>query len=648
MFQSQILNQFLLAACAFTFCLSNVSAQSIGPQSLALPAPIPVPQDTPFAGVIKIEVDATDLDRHIFNVRETVPVRGGEDLVLLYPQWLPANHADYGRAERIGGLTVTANGERLEWVRDTVNIFAFHIAIPDNTTSIDVSFQYLSNVDPTNGRIVMTPEMLNLQWNSVALYPAGHFARQIRFEPSVTVPDGWQIATALDTENSADGTTNFKQVDFETLIDSPIFAGEHFKRIELNPGSEAAPVFLNIVADREDQLAITPEQLQIHRNLVAQADKLYGSYHYDHYDFLLALTDRLGGIGLEHHQSSENSQEPTHFTAWDTNISDHDLLAHEYTHSWNGKFRRPADLWVANYGQPMRGSLLWVYEGQTQYWGIILSARSGLLTQQQALDSLARTAANYDNRIGREWRTLQDTTNDPVIAKRRAHPWRSWERSEDYYNEGLLMWLDADTLIRKLSRGKKSLDDFARSFFGINNGSHVPVTYVFEDIVAGLNDIQPYDWKTFLRTRLDGHGPGAPLDGFERGGYKLVYTDTPSDIFAEWESSNLVTDLTYSIGAQIATEGVLKEIMWEGPAFKAGLTIGNQIIALNGITFDVADLKFAIQDAQQTGRSIELLIKDGEHYRTVAIEYTDGLRYPHLERIGKGQAPLDDILAPVK
>jgi predicted metalloprotease with PDZ domain len=416
----------------------------------------------------------------------------------------------------------------------------------------------------------------------------------------------------------------------------------------LNPGSEAAPVFLNIVADREDQLAITPEQLQIHRNLVAQADKLFGSYHYDHYDFLLALTDRLGDIGLEHHQSSENTHQPTHFTAWDTHISDHDLLAHEYTHSWNGKFRPPADLWVANYDQPMRGSLLWVYEGQTQYWGTILSARSGLLTQQQALHSLARTAAIYDNRIGREWRTLQDTTNDPVIAKRRAHPWRNWERGEDYYREGLLIWLDADTLIRELSRGKKSLDDFTRLFFGINNGSHVPVTYEFEDVVAALNNIQPYDWKTFLRTRLDGHGPDAPLDGFERGGYKLVYTDTPSEFFVEWESSNEVTDLTYSIGTQIAAEGVLKEVSWESPAFQAGLTVNNQIIALNGIAFDVADLKLAIQDAQQTGRPIELLIKDGEHYRSVAIEYEGGLRYPHLERIGKGRAPLDNILAPIK
>lgn len=636
------------AASVVALFSSSVAAQSVGPQALPLPAAIDAPQDTPFPGVIRIEVDATDLERHLFRVRQSIPVQGGADLVLLYPEWLPANHADYGRAERIGGLMVYANGKRLQWTRDPVNVFAFHVKVPQDASSVEVSFEHMSPVSSEHGRIVMTPEMLNLQWNLVLLYPAGHYARQIMFEPSVRIPEGWQLATALRAESTQGSTTNFKQVSLNTLIDSPIFAGKHFKRIELNPGSDDASVHLNIVADRADHLAITPEQIQIHKNLVEQARKLYGSYHYDHYEFLLALSDRLGGIGLEHHQSSENSHVPSHFTSWDTHISDHDLLAHEYTHSWNGKFRHPADLWVANYSQPMRGSLLWVYEGQTQYWGIILAARSGFLTTQQALDSLAWTAAIYDNRIGREWRTLQDTTNDPVIAQRRAHPWRSWERSEDYYSEGLLMWLDADTLIRELSRGKKSLNDFARLFFGINNGSHVAATYVFEDVVADLNAVQPYDWTTFLRSRLDGHGPGAPLDGFERGGYKLVYTDTPSEIFADWEANTPVTDLTYSLGTQVAAEGLISRVLWESPAFKAGLTVGNQIIAVDGIAFDAVDLKHAIQSAQQSDEAIELIIKDGEHYRTVAIEYFDGLRYPHLERVGNGRASLDEILAPMK
>ena len=447
----------------------------------------------------------------------------------------------------------------------------------------------------------MTPDMLNLQWNAVALYPAGYFARQIMVEPSVRLPEGWQFATALETAASNGGVTTFKPVSLDTLVDSPIFAGRYFKRLDLDPGGRA-PVHLNIVADRADLLEVKPEQLEAHRALVQQAYKLYGSHHYDHYDFLLALTDQMGGIGLEHHQSSENGTVPTYFTEWDKNADARDLLPHEYTHSWNGKFRRPADLWTPNFNVPMRDSLLWVYEGQTQYWGFVLAARAGLLTKQQTLDAMAATAATYDHRVGREWRALQDTTNDPIAAMRRALPWRSWERSEDYYSEGQLMWLDADTLIREKSGDQKSLDDFARLFFGVDDGSFVPSTYVFEDVVKALNTVQPYDWATFLRARLDGHGPGAPLDGIARGGYKLVYTDTPSDYFKDSETRRKVTDLTYSLGMIIAAEGRLSDVLWEGPAYKSGLTVGTQIIAVNGIAFDADRLKSAIKDAQANRR----------------------------------------------
>jgi predicted metalloprotease with PDZ domain len=295
----------------------------------------------------------------------------------------------------------------------------------------------------------------------------------------------------------------------------------------------------------------------------------------------------------------------------------------------------------------MRGSLLWVYEGQTQYWGEVLVARAGLLTLQQSLESIAYDAAYYDHRPGREWKALRDTTNDPVATLRRTLPWRSWQRSEDYYTEGQFIWLDADTLIREMSKGKKSLDDFARAFFGINDGSFVPVTYVFEDIVEALNSVQPYDWETFLRTRLDGHG-SAPLDGIRRGGYKLVYTDTQSDYFAAYGASWEFSDLTYSLGLRIDYEGWIGRVLWEGPAFKEGLTPNNQILAVNGTAYDIELLENAITDAKQTGATIDLLIKDGVHYRTVPIAYRGGLRYPHLERVGDGPAYLDEILAPKK
>jgi predicted metalloprotease with PDZ domain len=422
-----------------------------------------------------------------------------------------------------------------------------------------------------------------------------------------------------------------------------MFAGRNFKRLEL--ASEPVRVSLNVVADRPELLEITPEALTAHKNLVQQAYRLYGAHHYDHYDFLLALTDQMGGIGLEHHRSSENSTIPNYFTEWDRTADARDLLSHEYTHSWNGKFRRPADLWTPTFNVPMRDSLLWVYEGQTQYWGYVLAARSGLLTKQQALDAMAATAAAYDNRKGRQWRPLQDTTNDPIAQNRRPIPWRSWQRAEDYYSEGELIWLDADTLIRELSKGEKSLDDFAKRFFGVNDGSYEPLTYTFDDVARTLNAVEPHDWAKFLRARLDAVGGEAPLDGIARGGYRLVYNDTPSDLFKASEARRRTTDLTYSLGLVIGREARIADVMWEGPAFKAGLTVGTQIVAVNGYAFDADRLKTIVKNSKAARDAIEFIVKNGDRYRNVRVDYHDGLRYPHLERVPATEARLDAILA---
>jgi predicted metalloprotease with PDZ domain len=629
------------------FLAVSVSAQSAKPQPLPMPDPIPAAQDVPYPGVIQLDVDATDVDRHIFRVQESIPVVGGTTVTLMYPEWLPANHADYGRVENLGGLKVFAAGERIAWTRDTVDVFAFHIDVPEGVDQLDLEFQFLSAVTTSQGRVVMTDEMLNLQWRSVVLYPAGYFDSQVTVRSSVRVPDGWQSATALEVESLENGVTHYKPVSLETLIDSPLFAGRYFKRLDLNPDGDF-PVHLNIVADEERMLEVTPEQLEMHREMVQQADKLFQSHHFDHYDFLFALTDRMGGIGLEHHQSSENSEDPGFFTDWDSHARGRDLLPHEYTHSWNGKFRRPSDLWTPNASVPMRGSLLWLYEGQTQYWGKILTARSGMHTLEDALGSLAYDAAFYDVRIGREWRNLQDNTNDPVSMLRRSLSWSSWQRSEDYYSEGLLIWFDVDTLIRELSRGRRSLDDFAAKFFGINDGSFVPVTYEFDDIVATLNEVEEYDWATFLRERLDGHGPGAPLDGIERGGYKLVYKEEPTDYFAGYGAYYEYSDLTYSVGMNVNYTGVIGHVLWNGPAYKKGITLGDQIIAVNGTAFDSERLERAISEAKESQTPIDLLILDGVHYRTVSLDYFGGLRYPHLEKIGKGKSSLEEIFAPKK
>ncbi|MGI8841612.1 MAG: M61 family metallopeptidase [Caulobacteraceae bacterium] len=636
------------AHCALMFgaaLAAGSAAAQTAPQPDPPTAPIAAPRDAPYPGAIRLAVDATDLTHAIFNVRETIPVAGPGPMTLLYPKWIPGNHSPTGPIDKLAGLVVTAGGQPVAWRRDPVDVYAFHLDVPAGATALDLSFQFLSPVSTREGRVMMTPDMLSLQWDTVVLYPAGYFARQIAVEPSVRLPEGFTAATALEPATATGAATAFKATTFNTLLDSPLIAGRYFKRFDLDPGGPA-PVHLDVIADRPDELAATAGEVAAHQALVKQAYKLFASHHYGHYDFLLSLSDKMGGIGLEHHQSSEDGTIPKYFTEWDKTPAGRDLLAHEYTHSWNGKFRRPADLWTPNFNVPMRDSLLWVYEGQTQYWGYVLAARSGLISRQDALDAIAMVAATYDHRAGRIWRDLEDTTNDPIIAMRRPLSWVSWQRAEDYYSEGQLVWLDADTLIRKLSGGKRSLDDFAKAFFGVDNGSFVTRTYTFDDVAAALNAVQPYDWAAFLHARLRGHGPGAPLDGVARGGYRLTYTPVESDFLASAEKERKITDFSFSLGLTVGKEGMLTDVAWDGPAFKAGLTAGTQIVAVNGEAYDPDDLKDAVKAARGATAPITLLVKDNGRFRAVAIDYHGGLRYPHLEAAGAGKASLDDILRP--
>jgi predicted metalloprotease with PDZ domain len=627
------LKSVLFAACAALVLAAPALAQpSPGPQPDALPAPVPPPRDVAYPGTLKLEVDATDLDRRIFRVRETIPVTGAGPMTLLYPQWVPGGHTPRNPLHGVAGLTIRANGQPVAWMRDPVEVYAFHVTPPAGATSLEVEFQYLAPTASDQGSIVVTPEALRAQWITLALYPAGYFARRIPVDASIRLPDGWGYGTALETASAAGGMVRFKTTDFDTLTDSPLLAGRYFKQVELDTSGKS-PVRLDMVADSPEQLAATPEQIEKHRELVRQADKLYGARHFDHYDFLFALSDRLGGIGLEHHRSSEDGTQANYFTDWAKTAPNRNLLPHEYSHSWDGKFRRPADLWTPNLNVPMRDSLLWVYEGQDQYWGYVLGARSGLVTKQQTLDALAMTAATYSpGRPGRTWRSVEDTTNDPIIANRRPQAWTSWQRSEDYYSEGQLVWLDADTLIREQSGGKKSLDDFARSFFGIDDGSWTPVTYTFDDVVAALNKVWPYDWAGFLNARINAVSPKFPLDGLARGGYRLVFTETPTDFWKDNEGVRKTVDLTYSLGLTLNREANVTSVLWDGPAFKAGLTVGDRIIAVNGIAYDADRLKTAIT-AAKAGPPVSLIVKDGDHYRVVTVDYRGGLRYPRLERI---------------
>ena len=632
--------------CALCFLLSGAAfaQQSRGPEPVPLPPPIVAPADTPYPGTISLMVDITNVNQRIFEVHETIPVEGGS-ITLLYPEWLPGTHSPSNAVANLAGLVIAANGQRVAWKRDSVNMYAFHVDVPQGAASLDLSFQYLAPIDPKRGRI--SNDFADVTWNSVLLYPAGHFSRDITFQVSLRMPPAWKYAVALDTDSEQGDVVKFKPATLNTLVDSPLYAGVNYKRFDLSTGPDNK-VYLDVFADKASDLEATPEEIQYHKNLAIQAQKLFNSHHYDHYDFLFSVSNIVSGKGLEHHQSSEDGLRANYFTDWAAGVQNRSLLPHEYTHSWNGKFRRPADLWTPNFNVPMRNSLLWVYEGLTDYYGNVLTARSGLRTPEEARDVWAQYAAGFELSPGRTWRSLEDTTNQPIISSR-AQPqqWSTWQRSADYYPESDLIWLDADTKIRELSNGKKSLDDFARAFYGIDNGSYITVTYTFDDLVKALNAVQPYDWAGFFQARIFEIAPQVPENGFTQGGYRLVYNDHQPD-WLKHADLQRGDSFGTSLGFSVSPEGKLEQVVWNGVAFKAGITPDMNLEAVNDQKYTPAVLRETILAAEKNQQPIKLLLKRGDEYRTVSLDYHGGMRYPHLERVAGTPDRLDDVLAPVK
>ncbi len=609
------------------------------PAELPVPDRVPVAEDIPYPGTLTIEVDATDLLQRIYRVRQTVPVAGPGQLTLMLPKWIPAKHRIAGSIRALAGLTIRTGDQVVPWHRDDVEVYAFHVDVPTGATELALEFQFLSPTLSDQGRIVTTPDMLNLQWWDMVLYPAGYYTRRIRVEPSVTLPADWSAATALDLRERDGGRWIYKTTTIDELVDSPMFAGRHYRLEVLTED-----VNLHLFADHPSELEATEEHIAQHRNLVHEALSLFGGRHYEQYEFLVAISDQLGSIGLEHQSSSENQVDPGYFTDWKGAVYDRDLLAHELVHSWNGKYRRPADMWTADFRTPMRGNLLWLYEGQTQFWGYILATRAGLMTTEETLGMLAATAARYNHRPGRNWRTLADTSLDPVVASRQPRGWTSWSRTEDYYSEGLLVWLDADSLIREQTDGAKSLDTFAANFFGVNDGDLGQLTYTFEDIVAELNKVLPHDWESWLNQRVHQLAPQAPLDGLGRGGYQLVYVNERPAYFKTSEGKFKYLELSYSLGLQVRNSGEVRDVIWDSLAFDAGLAKGHKILAVNGRAFDPKVVRELLKSKSSP---LKLLIEAGEVYREVEIEYTGGLRYPTLEKIdGETTGWLDVLLAP--
>lgn len=608
---------------------------------------------TSYPGALTLQVDLRDAPRKIFHAAETIPVQAGP-LTLYYPKWIPGEHAPSGPIQNVAGLSFTANGQTLPWRRDLTDMYAIHLEIPRGVSRLDVAFDFLS---PTGGgefgqSVSATPNIVDLEWNQVLMYPAGYASRAITFEPSVQLPAGWQYATALEPHSGEGGTIHFQAVTLNNLVDSPLIAGQYFKQVNLAPDGKV-PVYMDVVADGPEDLAITTEQTQHYRNLVQQAYALFDSHHYDSYHFLYTLSDNTGHFGLEHHQSSDDRIFANYFINPDSYLAAAGLLPHEYVHSWNGKFRRPADLWTPDFNSvPMQDDLLWVYEGLTQYFGPVLTARSGLWTPQQFREALAMTAADMDHRPGRTWRPLQDTADEAQILYYTPGAWANWRRGTDFYPEGTLLWLDVDTQLRELSHGKRSMNDFARLFYGMDNGSYVTQTYTFDDIVNALNRVEPYNWSAFLKNILDRRQYHAPLDGIRRGGYRLIYTDTPSEVLKANEKLRKVSDQMYSIGLRVGSGGEnagrIFDVLWNGPAFKAGLAPGMQLIAVNGRAFTPEVLSQAITEAKNSAAPIRLLIKNLDYYTSYDVDYHGGLQYPHLERVKGAPDYLDAIIAPLK
>ena len=603
---------------------------------------LPVARDVPYLGPITLHVDATDVDHKLLVIHETLPVRSGR-LTLLYPEWIPGNHAPTNEVKRLAGLRISAGGKALGWQRDPANLHAFQVEVPEGVQMLDIEFQQLLPRQATGDDAFLKRDFASMQWQGAVLVPAGFYASRIDIDASLRLPKGWRHASALRPATATGDDVRFERVSLETLIDSPVFAGRHFKRIDLDPGA-TRPVHFDLFATDARSLETTEPQIEAYRNLVRQADRLFGARHFAHYDLMLVLDDDFTNLALEHHQSSENGAKARHFIDWATNAVGRTLVPHEYAHSWNGKFRRPRDLWAPDFNVPTRNSLLWVYEGQAQYWGEVLAARAGLIDVAEVRERFARVAAWAAANPGRAWRNLADTAHDAIMAGRRAPvEWQSWQRFEDYYDEGSLLWLDVDTRIREASNSGRSLDDFARGFFGMEDGRVAPLLYDLDDVVAQLGRVQRLIWTSFVRARLEGAGLD-PHDILERSGWRLAWTDQLSALGKSIEAYRESNGFFYSLGFAVDKKGRIGGVVWNSPAFNAGMADGLTLVAVNLREYRPELLNEAITAAKDGAAPIELLLKDGADFRLVRIDYRGGIRYPKLERIDGKPDLLTQIL----
>ena len=605
---------------------------------------------------ITIALDATEAPRKILHARLNIPAKPGP-LTLLYPKWIPGEHGPTGPITDLAGLKITADGKTLAWRRDDVDMYAFHLEVPAGANALEVALDFLlpSGTEGFSSAASSSADLAVLSWNQVLLYPEGYTSDDLTYKASLRLPTGWKFGTALPSLVSArvfsqhpeSAPISFKEVSLTTLVDSPVIAGSHFRTLKLTEST--APSFqIDMVSDSDAALQMSSEQIANYTQLVVEANKLFGGHHYEHYHFLYTLSDNVAHFGLEHHESSDDRVAERTLLDEPLRKASADLLPHEFVHSWNGKYRRPAGLATADYQQPMKGELLWVYEGLTEYLGSILAARSGLRTTEDQHEHLAYIAAYLDRYPGRTWRPLIDTGVAAQLLYNASGSWFSWRRGVDFYDEGELIWLEADTIIREQTKGVRSLDDFCRRFHGAPSTPPMVKPYSFDEVVNTMNDVAPYDWRTFFNTRLNSTDPRAPLGGLRNSGWRLVYTEAENDAQKAFGEANKTVDLSYSIGMKLNEEGAIGDAVPGMPGFAAGLGPGMKIIGVNHHAFSIEAVREAIRAAKRSSAPIELLAQNGGSLKTYSINYHDGERYPHLERDPARPDLLAQIIKPLQ
>lgn len=615
-------------------------AQKRKPAAAATPSPAP-------AQPIKLVVDATHAPEKILHAQLQIPVASGP-VTLVFPKWIPGEHGPTGPIADLTGLEFFAGSQRLTWRRDLVDMYALHVNVPQGASTLDARLDLVMPAPPEgfSSGASATTQLVMVSWNQVLLYPKGASSDGVMFQAALKLPSGWHFGTPLPVQTETPQEISFNTVSLTTLVDSPVLAGAHFRRIPLSP---QGPIqhYIDMMADGDAALAMPQQTVDEYKNLVAETGALFGARHYRDYHFLLTLSDHTAHFGLEHHESSDDRVGERTMIDDDMRWLAAGLLPHEMTHSWNGKYRRPKGLATPNYQEPMEGDLLWVYEGLTQYLGYILTARTGLWTKQQFLDEAAETAAALDHTPGRSWRPLQDTADAAQLLYSAPPEFESWRRSVDYYPEGFLIWLEADTVIRQQTNGQKSLNDFCRLFHGGQNTPPRVVPYTFDDIVSALKQVTPYDWAKFLRDRLDTYGPGAPLGGIINGGWKLVYDDQPSEYTKAEEKTRDRVDARFSIGLSLDDKGSIFDVIVNSPSWTAGIAPGSTLVAVNGRKYTPDILRDELQLGKQSKTPLQLLVSNGDFYKTHSLDYHGGEQYAHLVRDESKPDLLGEILKPI-